>query len=92
MCPALHSLSKHRPLQTHVLTRPMEDNLNSSEAFAKALKGFQTSASEKIRLAREAWDRADVILPHKQEFLLEWLCSALVKSSTPSKNPKDASP
>ncbi|KAG0354645.1 hypothetical protein BG005_006313 [Podila minutissima] len=70
----------------------MEDNLNSSEAFAKALKGFQTSASEKIRLAREAWDRADVILPHKQEFLLEWLCSALVKSSTPSKNPKDASP
>ncbi|KAG0100003.1 hypothetical protein BGZ93_004773 [Podila epicladia] len=70
----------------------MEDNLNSSEAFAKALKGFQTSASEKIRLAREAWDRDDVILPHKQEFLLEWLCSALVKSSTPSKNPKDASP
>ncbi|KAG0339937.1 hypothetical protein BG000_001022 [Podila horticola] len=70
----------------------MEDNLNSSEAFAKALKGFQTSVSEKIRLAREAWDRADVILPHKQEFLLEWLCSALVKSSTPSKNPKDASP
>ncbi|KAF9386368.1 hypothetical protein CPB97_003759 [Podila verticillata] len=70
----------------------MEDNLNSSEAFAKALKGFQTSASDKIRLAREAWDRADVILPHKQEFLLEWLCSALVKSSTPSKNPKDASP
>ncbi|KAF8951853.1 hypothetical protein BGZ52_009377 [Haplosporangium bisporale] len=68
----------------------MEDNLNSSEAFAKALKGFQTSASDKIRLAREAWDRADVILPHKQEFLLEWLCSALVKSSTPSKNPKDA--
>ncbi|KAG0347767.1 hypothetical protein BG004_007023 [Podila humilis] len=67
----------------------MEDNLSSSEAFAKALKGIQTSPAEKIRLARTAWERADVILPHKQEFLLEWLCSALIKSATPSKSPKD---
>ncbi|KAI1315003.1 hypothetical protein EDD11_001388 [Mortierella claussenii] len=69
----------------------MEEYLSSSEAFAKALKGFQTSPSEKIRLAKEAWRRADVVLPHKQEFLLEWLCSALVKASTPSKSPKDFS-
>ncbi|KAG0198648.1 hypothetical protein BGX28_007911 [Mortierella sp. GBA30] len=55
----------------------MEEFLSSSEAFAKALKGLQTSPSEKIRLAKEAWRRADVVLPHKQEFLLEWLCSAL---------------
>ncbi|KAF8970745.1 hypothetical protein BGZ46_010406 [Entomortierella lignicola] len=67
----------------------MEEYLSSSEAFAKALKGFQTSSAEKIRLAKEAWRRSDVILPHKQEFLLEWLCSTLTKASTPSKNPKD---
>ncbi|KAG0249030.1 hypothetical protein BG011_009661 [Mortierella polycephala] len=67
----------------------MEEYLSSSEAFAKALKGLQTSPSEKIRLAKEAWERNDVVLPHKKEFLLEWLCSALVKASTPSKNPKD---
>ncbi|KAF9421925.1 hypothetical protein BGZ94_008714 [Podila epigama] len=69
----------------------MEDHLSSSEAFAKALKGYQTSATEKINLAREAWQRNDVILPHKQEFVLEWLCSALVKAATPSKSPKDTS-
>ncbi|KAF9981649.1 hypothetical protein BGZ75_007001 [Mortierella antarctica] len=70
----------------------MEEYLTSSEAFAKALKGAQTSHIEKIRLAKEAWRRADVVLPHKQEFLLEWLCNVLVKASTPSKNPKDTSP
>ncbi|KAF9177997.1 hypothetical protein BGZ51_008221 [Haplosporangium sp. Z 767] len=67
----------------------MEEYLSSSEAFAKALKGLQTSPSEKIRLAKEAWERSDVVLPHKKEFLLEWLCSALVKASAPSKNLKD---
>ncbi|KAF9130028.1 hypothetical protein BGW39_003552 [Mortierella sp. 14UC] len=45
----------------------MEEYLSSSEAFAKALKGGQTSLSEKIRLAHEAWRRQDVVLPHKQE-------------------------
>ncbi|KAF9965495.1 hypothetical protein BGZ70_004720 [Mortierella alpina] len=70
----------------------MEEYLTSSEAFAKALKGAQTSPTEKIRLAKEAWRRADVVLPHKQEFLLEWLCNVLVKASTPSKNPKDTLP
>ncbi|KAF9907729.1 hypothetical protein EC991_010676 [Linnemannia zychae] len=69
----------------------MEEYLSSSEAFAKALKGGQTSPSEKIRLAHEAWRRQDVVLPHKQEFLLEWLCSTLLKAATPSKNPKDTS-
>ncbi|KAK3831955.1 MAG: Urb2/Npa2 family-domain-containing protein [Linnemannia gamsii] len=69
----------------------MEEYLSSSEAFAKALKGGQTSSSDKIRLANEAWRRQDVVLPHKQEFLLEWLCSTLVKAATPSKNPKDTS-
>ncbi|KAG0294484.1 hypothetical protein BGZ96_001079 [Linnemannia gamsii] len=69
----------------------MEEYLSSSEAFAKALKGLQTSPSDKIRLANEAWRRQDVVLPHKQEFLLEWLCSTLVKAATPSKNPKDTS-
>ncbi|KAF9106385.1 hypothetical protein BGX29_009678 [Mortierella sp. GBA35] len=69
----------------------MEEYLSSSEAFAKALKGLQTSPSEKIRLAIEAWHRPDVVLPHKQEFLLEWLCSTLVKAATPLKNPKDTS-
>ncbi|KAI8604580.1 hypothetical protein EDD21DRAFT_207789 [Dissophora ornata] len=67
----------------------MEEYLSSSEAFAKALKGFHVSPEEKIHLAKEAWHRSDVVLPHKQEFLLEWLCSTLVKSSIPSKNPKD---
>ncbi|KAF9560236.1 hypothetical protein EC968_006258 [Mortierella alpina] len=70
----------------------MEEYLTSSEAFAKALKGAQTSHTEKILLAKEAWRRADVVLPHKQEFLLEWLCNVLVKASTPSKNPKDTLP
>ncbi|KAF9954171.1 hypothetical protein BGZ72_004790 [Mortierella alpina] len=70
----------------------MEEYLTSSEAFAKALKGAQTSHTEKIQLAKEAWRRADVVLPHKQEFLLEWLCNVLVKASTSSKNPKDAFP
>ncbi|KAF8940055.1 hypothetical protein BGZ47_007901 [Haplosporangium gracile] len=69
----------------------MEEYLSSSEAFAKALKGLQTSPSDKIRLANEAWRRQDVVLPHKQEFLLEWLCSTLVKAATPSKSPKDTS-
>ncbi|KAG0272309.1 hypothetical protein BGZ95_011950 [Linnemannia exigua] len=69
----------------------MEEYLSSSEAFAKALKGGQTSSSDKIRLANEAWRRQDVVLPHKQEFLLEWLCSTLVKAATPSKSPKDTS-
>ncbi|KAG0006983.1 hypothetical protein BGZ65_000608 [Modicella reniformis] len=69
----------------------MEEYLCSSEAFAKALKGSLVLPSEKIHLAREAWQRKDVVLPHKQEFLLEWLCTTLVKSSTPSKNPKDTS-
>ncbi|KAF9929143.1 hypothetical protein FBU30_001820 [Linnemannia zychae] len=69
----------------------MEEYLSSSEAFAKALKGLQTSPKDKIRLAGEAWRRQDVVLPHKQEFLLEWLCSTLVKAATPSKSPKDTS-
>ncbi|KAF9346484.1 hypothetical protein BGX26_002004, partial [Mortierella sp. AD094] len=69
----------------------MEEYLSSSEAFAKALKGFQTSPSEKISLAKEAWQRSDVVLPHKQEFLLEWLCNTLTKASTPSKSAKDDS-
>ncbi|KAF9175454.1 hypothetical protein BGX21_002576 [Mortierella sp. AD011] len=69
----------------------MEEYLSSSEAFAKALKGFQTSPSEKIILAKEAWQRSDVVLPHKQEFLLEWLCNTLTKASTPSRNTKDDS-
>jgi len=69
----------------------MEDHLNSSEAFAKALKGFQIPPTEKIRLAQEAWRRVDVVLPHKQEFLLEWLCNSLLKSATPGKGSKDAS-
>lgn len=68
----------------------MEEYLSSSEAFAKALKGNQVSPAEKIRLAREAWQRKDVVLPHKYEFLLEWLCTALVKSSTPTR-PQDIS-
>ncbi|KAG0055125.1 hypothetical protein BGZ83_009537 [Gryganskiella cystojenkinii] len=70
----------------------MEDHLHSSETFAKALKGFQISPAEKIRLAQEAWRRTDVVLPHKQEFLLEWLCNALLKSATPGKGSKDSSP
>ncbi|KAG9068252.1 rRNA primary transcript metabolism protein [Linnemannia hyalina] len=69
----------------------MEEYLSSSEAFAKALKGLQTSPLDKIRLANEAWRRQDVVLPHKQEFLLEWLCSTLVKAATPSKNAKATS-
>ncbi|KAG0268279.1 hypothetical protein DFQ27_007130 [Actinomortierella ambigua] len=66
----------------------MESVLSSSEAFAKALKGPQTSQADKIALARQAWERADVVLPHKQEFILEWLCTVLVRSATPSN--KDA--
>ncbi|KAF9438463.1 hypothetical protein BGZ76_007717 [Entomortierella beljakovae] len=69
----------------------MEEYLSSSEAFAKALKGFQVSPSDKIRLAKEAWSRPNVVLPHKQEFLLEWICSALSKASAPAKNAKDES-
>ncbi|KAG0220525.1 hypothetical protein BGX31_010922 [Mortierella sp. GBA43] len=67
----------------------MDEYLSSSEAFAKALKGIQVSPSEKIRLAREAWQRKEVTLPHKQEFLFEWLCTALLKASTPTKCPQD---
>lgn len=70
----------------------MEGFPSSSEGFAKTLKGLQVSPSEKIRLAKEAWERKDVVIPHKHEFLLEWLCNAFAKSCTPSKNLRDSSP
>ncbi|ORZ05335.1 Urb2/Npa2 family-domain-containing protein [Lobosporangium transversale] len=70
----------------------MEEHLSSSELFAKALKGYQTSSAEKIWLAKQAWQRSDVVLPHKHEFLFEWLCSTLVKASAATKSAKDASP
>ncbi|KAF9973043.1 hypothetical protein BGZ73_003753 [Actinomortierella ambigua] len=62
----------------------MESVLSSSESFAKALKGPQTSQADKIALARQAWERSNVVLPHKQEFILEWLCTVLVRSATPT--------
>ncbi|KAF9582059.1 hypothetical protein BGW38_000712 [Lunasporangiospora selenospora] len=70
----------------------MESNQGSSELFAKALKGIQTPPAEKIRLARQAWEN-EIVFPHKQEFILDWLCNALVKSTTTrTKNSKDNTP
>ena len=61
-------------------TNSMSAQLTSSEAIAIALKGSGLSSEEKIRIATEAWKSSSVFFPHKDEFLLEWVCGSLLKA------------
>ncbi|RUS17322.1 Urb2/Npa2 family-domain-containing protein [Endogone sp. FLAS-F59071] len=51
-----------------------------AQAIAKILKSASGSVDEKIKIATQAWNSADILFPHKDEFLLEWLCTSLLKS------------
>ncbi|KAI7866846.1 hypothetical protein BDF14DRAFT_1727414 [Spinellus fusiger] len=51
----------------------------SSEQIAKALKGAGLSTEQRIIAATDAWKNDDVFFPNKDEFLFEWLCTALSK-------------
>lgn len=51
-----------------------------AQAIAKILKSASGSVDEKIKIATQAWNSADILFPHKDEFLLEWLCTSLFKS------------
>jgi hypothetical protein len=52
---------------------------HSSEKIAKALKGAGLSAKKRIEKAYEAWNDDSIFFPNKDDFLFEWLCSALSK-------------
>lgn len=54
-------------------------DLLSSEKIAKALKGAGLSAEQRIAVASEAWHNETLFFPGKDDFILEWLCSALTK-------------
>ncbi|KAI9316049.1 Urb2/Npa2 family-domain-containing protein [Dichotomocladium elegans] len=54
----------------------------SSEQIAKALKGAGLSPKERIATAIDAWQNTSILFPNKDDFLLEWLCVALVKSKS----------
>ncbi|KAG0170859.1 hypothetical protein DFQ28_001467 [Apophysomyces sp. BC1034] len=51
----------------------------SSEKIAKALKGAGLSTAGRIDTATEAWRDDDVFFPNKDDFLFEWVCTALTK-------------
>ncbi|KAI8144787.1 hypothetical protein BJV82DRAFT_512429 [Fennellomyces sp. T-0311] len=51
----------------------------SSEKIAKALKGAGLSVDQRIVTAADAWTNDQLFFPNKDDFLFEWLCSALTK-------------
>lgn len=51
----------------------------TSEKIAKALKGAGLSAEQRIVKANEAWKNNAIFFPNKDDFLLEWICSAFAK-------------
>ena len=56
----------------------------SSEKIAKALKGAGLSVEERIVTATEAWSNNQLFFPNKDDFLFEWLCTALTKTKVKS--------
>ncbi|RUS34818.1 hypothetical protein BC938DRAFT_478344 [Jimgerdemannia flammicorona] len=50
-----------------------------AQAIARTLKSTTISVDEKIGAATQAWNSKTVFFPHKDEFLLEWLCTSLLK-------------
>jgi hypothetical protein len=54
----------------------------TSQGIAKALKGPGLTCGEKIDMAATAWEMSSIYFPHKDEFLLDWLASMLVKPPT----------
>ena len=56
----------------------------SSEKIAKAMKGAGLSVEERIVTATEAWSNNQLFFPNKDDFLFEWLCTALTKTKVKS--------
>lgn len=56
--------------------------ISTSQSIAKALKGPGLTCEEKIQTAVAAWETSSIYFPHKDEFLLDWLSSMLVKPPT----------
>ncbi|KAJ2964681.1 hypothetical protein NQZ79_g420 [Umbelopsis isabellina] len=59
--------------------------ISTSQGIAKALKGPGLTCGEKIDTATAAWEMSSIYFPHKDEFLLDWLSSMLVKPPTKKK-------
>jgi len=59
--------------------------ISTSQGIAKALKGPGLTCEEKIQTAVAAWETSSIYFPHKDEFLLDWLSSMLVKPPTKKK-------
>ncbi|GAA5808334.1 hypothetical protein MFLAVUS_001724 [Mucor flavus] len=51
----------------------------TSEKIAKALKGAGLSAKQRVEKANEAWKNDAIFFPNKDDFLLDWICSAFAK-------------
>ncbi|KAI9248036.1 hypothetical protein BDA99DRAFT_252211 [Phascolomyces articulosus] len=62
----------------------MKNNDLSSEKIAKALKGAGLSVQDRILTATEAWSNNQLFFPNKDDFLFEWLCTALIKTKVKS--------
>lgn len=45
------------------------------------LKDSSVSWSEKLSLARCAWDSPDCVIPNKQQVLLDWIVQELINGS-----------
>jgi hypothetical protein len=60
----------------------LKTEISTSQGIAKALKGPGLSCGEKIDTAVTAWEMSSIYFPHKDEFLLDWLSSMLVKPPT----------
>ena len=71
-----------RPAATLFFCHPVP--VMSSEQIAKALKGAGLSAEERIDTAFQAWKNDKLFFPNKDDFLLEWLCTALTRSKLKS--------
>lgn len=60
------------------------DPRRSSEAFIKALKGKDTSAS-KIELAAEGWHSKTLYLPGKHSVIADWVIQSLCDGGSDSR-------
>jgi len=55
----------------------------SSQSFVRALKASsdppQPDGSRKVEIAREAWDDTSFYVPSKEEVIVDWLLTKLLK-------------
>jgi hypothetical protein len=61
----------------------MENYLINSQAFVRALKASSDppvqDGPSKLKIAYAGWERAEFLVPNKEELICDWLVGKLVK-------------